>query len=75
MSTTGWKECIDCGDEFPAERYYLGYHWCLLCGEDRARTERSTWCVSIPYSKGAYQLITDPADLLGMNPKQPRGAL
>lgn len=72
---TGWCTCTICGDDYPAERHALGYKFCLLCGDDVARQERTSWCVSIPYSKGAYQLITNPADLLGTNPKQPRGAL
>lgn len=65
--------CVDCGDDVHIERWSLGYHWCKFCGEERARVDRLGWCVSIPYSKGAYQLITNPADLLGTNPKQPRG--
>lgn len=56
--TTDWKECVDCGDEFPAERAHLGYHTCLFCGEDRARAERTSWCVIQEYTKGNYQFVT-----------------
>ena len=55
---SGWHTCIDCGDDFPAERAALGYHTCLFCGEDRARTERASWCVIQEYGKGNYQLVT-----------------
>jgi hypothetical protein len=75
VNSFSWCTCAICGDDYPAERAQLGYRFCLPCGEARAREERASWCVSIPYSKGAYQLITDPADLLGTNPKQPRGTL
>ena len=64
--------CRMCGDEIdPPARAQL-IPLCLWCGEEQAIQERASWCVSIPYSKGAYQLITNPADLLGTNPKQPR---
>lgn len=67
-----WRICCTCGDDFPVERHALGYNTCMPCGESIAKEARSSWCVAIPYSKGAYQLITDPADLFGTNPKQPR---
>jgi hypothetical protein len=73
MTDFNWRTCCVCGDDYPVERFNLGYRYCLPCGDDIAREERKSWCVSIPYSKGAYQLITNPADLLGTNPKQPRG--
>lgn len=63
-----WTECTDCGDEFPTERARLGYRVCLFCGEDRARTERQSWCVA-PLHKSNYMLWTDPADLIGLNNK------
>lgn len=53
-----WRTCADCGDDFPAERYMLGYRVCLLCGEDRARAERASWCVVQEYGKGNYQYVT-----------------
>lgn len=68
----GWTECDACGDDFPVERYMLGYRTCMACGDQAAREERKSWCVAIPYTKGAYQLITNRADLLGTNPKQVR---
>ncbi len=63
-----WKECVDCGDDFPAERAALGYTCCLFCGEDRARAERMSWTIA-PLHKSNYMLWTDPADLIGINNK------
>lgn len=72
-SSSSFPFCRICGDDIePPERAALK-PLCLFCGEEQAVQERKSWCVSIPYSKGAYQLITNPADLLGTNPKQPRG--
>lgn len=70
-----WCSCTRCGDDIHSSRFALGYRLCLFCGEEAARDERRSWTIAIPYSKGAYQLITNPADLLGTNPKQPRGAI
>lgn len=71
-----WRECIDCGDEFPEERWALGYRCCLFCGEDRARAERASWCVVQEYGKGNYQLVTANSALQTLkqtNQKQQRG--
>ena len=53
-----WRECTDCGDDVALERWSLGYRVCLFCGEDRAASERASWCVVQEYGKGPYQLIT-----------------
>lgn len=58
MTNKDWHTCIDCGDEYPAERTALGYNTCLFCGEDRARAERMSWCVVQEYGKGNYQFVT-----------------
>jgi ribosomal protein L37AE/L43A len=63
-----WKECISCGDDVHIERWNLGYHHCKRCGDALAKQKR--WTVSIPYSKGAYQLVYDPKDLFNTNPKR-----
>ena len=65
--------CKHCGDTFSAARRKAGYSLCLLCGEEQSIQDRKQWCVSLPYSKGAYQLITNIADLTNTNPKQTRG--
>jgi hypothetical protein len=59
--------CKQCGDSFPIPRYNLGYRTCLSCGDKAAHQVR--WCVTIPYSKGAYQVV-NPTDLKGLNPKR-----
>ena len=59
--------CSDCGDLFPAARAKLGYRTCLACGDLQARDKK--WTVTIPYSKGAYQVV-NPDDLRSTNPKR-----
>ena len=56
-----WKECVECGDEFPAERWSLGYRVCLFCGEEAARSERRSWTVVQEYGKGCYMFVTPAA--------------
>lgn len=70
--------CVDClYEQVPAARA----RWCvkeqqritcMQCGEVRAQQEskRKESMVQIPYSKGAYQYIYNPADLIGTNPKR-----
>ena len=57
-----------CGESIHPRRAALGYSTCLTCGEAQARTVKHT--VAIPYSKGAYQLITNPDLLRQTNPKR-----
>lgn len=74
----GWSECVDCGDDYPTERAQLGYRTCLFCGEDRARTERQSWCVIQEYTKGNYQFVTEtsaPMTLRNTNQKSTRADL
>lgn len=61
-------QCIMCGSYLSAGRWELGYRTCLWCGEEQARAERTSWCV-VPMHKSNYTLITNPADLLGINNK------
>ena len=56
-----WMECVDCGDDVHIERWALGYKWCKFCGEDRAKSERESWCVVMEYGKGNYQFVTPEA--------------
>jgi hypothetical protein len=75
MFNTEWRECTDCGDDVHIERWNLGYRWCKFCGEDRARTERASWCIIQEYTKGNYQLVTPtqaPITLRQTNPKENR---
>jgi hypothetical protein len=48
-------------------RKKLGYDNCTKHGEGKR-----TFTVAIPYSKGAYQLIHNPADMFMTNPKNVR---
>lgn len=60
-------ECILCGDTIqPRRRAELGYKVCLPCGDKQARSV--TRCV-VPMHKSNYILVTDPADLKGINNK------
>lgn len=61
-------KCICCGDEVAHARAQLGYRVCLFCGEEQARQERMGWCVA-PMHKSNYMLITNKADLSGLNNK------
>jgi hypothetical protein len=60
--------CRLCGDGVSKGRTLLGYTICLECGEEQARQERLGWCVA-PMHKSNYMLITDKADLSGLNNK------
>ena len=59
-----------CGNPINPNRIAAGYFICLECGEAKAKEARTSWCISIPYSKGAYQLITDTNDMKQTNPKR-----
>ena len=60
--------CRECGDAFAPKRFKAGYRLCLWCGEESARAERKSWCVA-PMHKSNYTLITNRADLAGLNNK------
>jgi tRNA(Ile2) C34 agmatinyltransferase TiaS len=51
-------ECRNCGDQYPSQRWALGYKFCLPCGDKVASEDRKTWCIVQEYGKGAYQLVT-----------------
>lgn len=75
MLDSNWRECIDCGDDVHIERWSLGYRVCMFCGEDRAATERQSWCIVQEYTKGNYQFVTAtqaPITLKQTNPKENR---
>lgn len=60
--------CVECSEPFAAARRKAGYNLCLPCGEKSALRERKHWTVA-PMHKSNYLLITDRADLLGINNK------
>jgi len=69
----GYCATIGCSNGIGRKRAQYGHLVCKACGELNAREARLGWCVAIPYSKGAYQLITDSADLCNTNPKLTKG--
>lgn len=53
-----------CGEGIDPRRYALGFKDCLTCGDTTARRVRHTVA---PLHKSAYFLITNKADLHGLN--------
>ena len=72
-NSNGYCATTGCSNGIGRKRAQYGHLVCKACGELNAREARLGWCVAIPYSKGAYQLITDSADLCNTNPKLTRG--
>lgn len=60
--------CTTCGSAFAERRAALGYKTCLSCGDGAAKAERSGWTVA-PGHKSNYMLITNKAELVGLNNK------
>ena len=58
--------CVKCGDHVLHGRWRLGYTTCLRCGEDIARQRKHTIA---PMHKSNYVVITNRADLTGLNNK------
>lgn len=63
-----WRPCVSCGDDVHTERWNLGFHLCLPCGEAHAREERKSWCVVQEYGKGGYMYV--PAEAARTTLKQ-----
>lgn len=59
--------CNVCYDPFSVERFRLGYHTCLTCGETAARKVVFT---TAPINKSNYMLITNVTELSQLNPKR-----
>ena len=62
----GYRTCLVCGEEINHQRWALGYKTCMPCGESAARSVKR--CV-VPMHKSNLILITDVADLIGINNK------
>ncbi len=58
--------CIKCGDHVLQARWRLGYIHCLRCGEELAKQRKHTIA---PMHKSNYMVITNRADLKGLNNK------
>ena len=61
-------ECRVCGDEYPTQRWALGYKVCLSCGDSLAVEQRKSWTIA-PMHKSNYMLLTNMDDLKGINNK------
>jgi hypothetical protein len=59
--------CVTCGDVYPYARQALGYRTCLACGETAAATARAGWCIAPIAHKQGATLVTNKADLKGLN--------
>ena len=59
--------CHACGEQYYYRRKQLGYNFCLDCGDFRASKERSSWCIAPIAHKQGATLVTNKADLLGLN--------
>lgn len=56
--------CVSCGKEVAKARWSLGFHFCMECGEKRARAYKH--CI-VPLAKSNYQPITDLSTLKQLN--------
>ena len=68
IDETFTPQCKLCGDTYDARRWKLGLVFCMPCGDDIAREVNSRRTVA-PMHKSNYMLITDRADLIGLNNK------
>ena len=59
--------CHACGEQYSYRRRQLGYNFCLDCGDFKAQKERSAWCIAPIAHKQGATLVTNKADLLGLN--------
>ena len=58
--------CVECGAIVADARWALGYRECMKCGEYRAGQRVHTIA---PLHKSNYMVITNRAELLGLNNK------
>ena len=56
-----------CGEQYDYRRRQLGYNFCLDCGDFKAAQVRSSWCIAPIAHKQGATLVTNKADLLGLN--------
>lgn len=59
--------CPSCGNDYDYRRRQLGYNYCLDCGDFQARLAISKYCIAPIGHKQGDTLITNKADLLGLN--------
>ena len=61
-------QCKLCGDTYNAERFRLGFAFCMPYGDDIAKEVNSRRTIA-PMHKSNYMLITNREDLKGLNNK------
>jgi ribosomal protein L37AE/L43A len=59
-------QCKLCGNTYNAERLAIGYAICMSCGDELASKVVRTVA---PMHKSNYVLVTNRADLVGLNNK------
>lgn len=58
--------CVHCSDDVMPQRWQLGYHTCLPCGDKQAREHKHT---IVPMHKSNYIPVFNRQDLVGINSK------
>jgi len=58
--------CVKCFSHVLQARWELGYNTCLQCGDEIAKQKKHTIA---PMHKSNYMVITNQADLKGLNNK------
>jgi ribosomal protein L37AE/L43A len=58
--------CRNCDEEYATDRWKLGYKHCMPCGEKLSHDAVRT---IVPMHKSNYMMITNMADLKGINNK------
>ena len=58
--------CVSCGQSVAKGRWALGIHFCMDCGELRARAHKHT---IVPMHKSNYVPVYNMRDLVGINSK------
>jgi len=62
--------CLTCGAEFDPRRRALGYQTCMDCGHEAAIAMRTSWCIAPIAHKQGATLVTNKADLRGLNKQE-----
>jgi ribosomal protein L37AE/L43A len=68
IDETFTPQCKLCGDTYDAKRLAIGYAVCLPCGDEIADMANKKRTIA-PMHKSNYMLITNRADLIGLNNK------
>jgi len=63
MSVDHTPHCRKCDEQYPTERWALGYKMCIPCAEQETAPVRTI----VPMAKSNYILVTDLTLLKGLN--------